>query len=149
MLGEKLERVAARGITIHDSIVSFHGRASRSAPRSKRIVTNWNLLALVDRGSVKIENNFPGVAVSYQLGFPKSFFSQISVWLVILGIATGIFYFIVQFSIVLSLLIGAGVILGGFMFFMVAFAFGFIMTIARFNLFIRQCINSAEKKLHS
>lgn len=149
MIGEKLERVAARGVTIHDSIVSFHGRASRSAPRTKRFITNWNLLQMIDRGSVKTQNNFPEVTVSYWLGFPKTLFYQISVWLVVLGVATGIFYFIVQASIALSLLLAAGIVFGGFLFFVFAFTMGFVMTVARFNLLIRQCINSAEKKLHS
>lgn len=147
IIGTKLENIAARQVRVNGSIVSFHGRASRSAPKPKRFVTNWNLLAVIDRGAVQVKNNFPNVSVSYWLGFPKSYFYQFAKWLAIMGVVAEIFYFIVQSSITLSLLLALGIVLGGFMFFLFAFALNFIITITRFNLFIKYCIYVAEKQI--
>ncbi|MCP4418159.1 MAG: hypothetical protein GY805_16175 [Chloroflexi bacterium] len=147
IIGCKLENVAARKVTINGSIVSFHGRASRLAPRRKRFVTNWNLLHMIVRGAIQVKNNFPEVSVSYWLGFPKSLFYQFAIWLTIMGTTAGIFYFFVQSSVGVSLLLALSIVIGGFLLFLFVFTLSFIITIIRFNLFIKHCINAAEKQV--
>jgi hypothetical protein len=43
IIGTKLEKIAARQVMVNGSIVSFHGRASRSVPKPKRLGLFGNL----------------------------------------------------------------------------------------------------------
>lgn len=147
IIAAKLENIAARAVTASGSVVSFHGRASRSVPRSKRFVTNWNLLHIIARGAMRVTDNFPEISVSYWLGIPKALFYQTAILSGVMGVGIGIFSFIARPSIGFSLLLALGIALGSLLFFLIAFMLYFMLTIVRFNLFIRYCMNAAEKQL--
>ncbi|MAT97183.1 MAG: hypothetical protein CL608_08575 [Anaerolineaceae bacterium] len=96
---------------------------------------------------MQVTDNFPEISVSYWLGVPKTLFYQTAVLSVVMGIGLGIFSFIAQSSIGFSLLLALGTALGSLAFFLIAFTLYFMLTIIRFNLFIKYCMNVAEKQL--
>lgn len=147
VIKHRLEIVAARDVRLNGSIVAFHGRASRSASRLKRLVTNWNLLHLVVRGAIQVKHNFPEVSLNYWLGFPKSIFSWFGFLSSGMGLFIGILYFVVESSIRLSMLLAFSVTVITALFLFLLFTLNFVITIIRFNLFLRYCIHVAEKQI--
>jgi hypothetical protein len=141
---QRLHDVVARDIEVKSSLVTFHGGASRTATTRHRLVTNWNLLSGISRGTIQVENNYSNFTVSFWVGFPKSTLLLFALLIVGMSMVAAVVIFL-QGESLLEILLGAVLpimVLGCF-----ALGIGLTTSILRFHWFVRNCINQTKREV--
>ncbi len=144
IFAQELHAVVARDIRVHSSTISFHGGASRTAPKRHRSVTNWNLLTPISRGAIHVGATYSQLRVNFWLGFPKwVLFATILFIVGIVILLTTVFLsygepFLDIFFAVSLVVVAASIWLG---------ILPFTISIIRFHLFVRTCIRKVEKEI--
>ncbi|NHZ71567.1 MAG: hypothetical protein GWP17_00560 [Aquificales bacterium] len=141
---QELYAVVARDVKVTSSLVTFHGGASRTAPKRHRRVTNWNLLSPITRGAVRVEGIYPQVAVSFWLGFPKWVFVAAILFIVgMVILLTTVFLTygepLLDVLFAVLLIVVAAFVWIGIM--------PLTISIIRFHWFVRKCIRKAEREI--
>ncbi len=143
---KNLYAAVARDIKIISSTISFHGGASRTAPKRRHLVTNWNLLSPIMRGEIHIENSYPQLHVSFWIGFSKWIF--LTTILFILGIAILLVSVMLVNGESLTSILFAVLLLLIAAFFWIGIL-PWTLVIFRFHWFVRRCINKVESEIES
>ena len=146
VLEHQLATVAARDVTVTPTVVSFHGRISRTATVRRRLVTNWNLLSIISRGAILIESDYPTVSITFWLGFPKLLLAVLA--LLIMGAMLFLATTVLVDGASLADTIFAVLFWGTAGFVWVGIV-PIAITVVRFHWFVRTCIRKAEKALRN
>ena len=142
----ELHAVVARDVKVKSSTISFHGGASRTAPKRRHLVTNWNLLSPIMRGEIHIENRYPQLHISFWIGFSKWVF--LTMILFILGIAILLASVMLINGEPLTEVLFSVLLLAIAVFFWIGIL-PWTLVIIRFHWFVRRCINRAEGEIES
>lgn len=144
VIEQRLHAVPARDIRVMPSIITFHGRLSRTVPRDGRVVTTWNLLSIVSRGAIRIEEDYPEVTVRFWLGFPKRTLAILV--FMIMGMLLFLSAGMVSSGEPLTDIV-LTVVLMGMMALLWLGVLPHAITIIRFHWFLRSCLRRAEREV--